>query len=291
MNKRYLMLLVVPGILLASLVYSQEILEPPLHRLQENFLDRHATMIGLNCSACHTCLNPSFNEPCLKFEPHFFQDHGMKITSENQPPELVIIDKLEDKYGAVKFKHRNHMHMAELVEDCAECHHYIPPDIKKRECRDCHEASYVRDKLETISLNGIYHRKCLGCHVEWGKSTNCELCHVSKDRQQAEELGKELPQYRKIKRIESKLFVTRYFYGPFVFFDHKFHTEQKKRHCPECHVKQPCITCHYQDQQPVGLSPMARSGVHGTCRLCHDVMSQDSCTKCHSDKEKTTMTD
>ncbi len=252
---------------------------------QQNFLDRHATMVGLNCSACHDCINPSFKEPCLKLGPHFFHDHGIKIEQTKMPPEEVKLNKIEKLYNPVTFKHRKHMHMAELIEDCAECHHYIPPDLPKRGCEDCHITSYVREKLETISLNGIYHRKCLGCHIEWSKSTNCELCHVSKDHQQAEELGKELPKYRKIERIQSKLFVTRYFYGPFVLFDHKFHTEEKKLHCPDCHNKQPCVGCHYQNGKPTNIDIMARDGVHGTCRYCHDVMTRASCEKCHKAEE------
>ena len=106
MNIKYIIIMVGTVMLLSSVAVGQAILEPPLHRLQENFLDRHATMIGLNCSACHTCLNPTFNEPCLKFEPDFFHDHGLKLKQDELPPELVVIDHLEELYGPVKFKHR-----------------------------------------------------------------------------------------------------------------------------------------------------------------------------------------
>lgn len=250
---------------------------------QRKFLDEHATMKDLNCSACHDCLNPSLKDPCLKLGPHFFLEEGHKLAERDLPPEFVIIDKLEDLYGPVKFKHRQHMHMAERIEDCAECHHYIPPDFPKRTCESCHHESVFRDKLETISLNGVYHRKCLGCHVEWSKTTNCEICHEAKHEEHSEKLSKLIPDIIDAKRPDEKVYVTKMFTGPYVTFSHKKHADNPKIKCANCHVQQPCIVCHYQNEKITTISGFARSGVHGTCRLCHDVFAQENCGECHKE--------
>lgn len=253
---------------------------------QSKFMDTHATMKDLNCSACHDCINPSHKNPCLKFAHHFFIEEGKKLKADEFPPELLVINGLEDLYGPVKFQHKKHMHMAERIEDCAECHHYIPPDLPKKKCKECHSANVYRDRLDMISLNGVYHRECLSCHVEWGGSSNCEVCHKSKLEDHSERLSKLIPKIRKAVRPDEKLFVNRMFTGPFVVFNHKKHADDKRNICADCHVKQPCITCHYQDKKPDYVHAMARSGVHGTCRLCHDVQSKGSCEKCHQVSEK-----
>jgi hypothetical protein len=251
---------------------------------ERSFIDRHVTMKGLNCSACHECLNPSLTEPCLKLGPHFFQEEGIKLRGD-EVPKKIIINKIENLYGPVKYNHGQHMHMAERIEDCAECHHYIPPDLPKKSCDMCHPIGLSEQKLGVLSFNAVLHRKCLGCHLEWGKSTNCEHCHVSKNRDEAEKLGQVLPTYRKTQRPEKFLFATRYFSGPYVQFSHERHATNKNIKCTDCHVKQPCIVCHYQEKQPKELSVLARIGVHGTCRLCHEVESKDSCNRCHSATE------
>jgi len=266
----FLIIILILGIVVA--INAQEV----------KFMDTHATMKELNCAACHDCINPSHENPCLKFGPHFFIAEGKKLSSDQFPPELLTIDGIEELYGPVKFKHKNHMHMAERIEDCAECHHYIPPDLPKRKCQECHSANMIRDRLDMISLNGVYHRECLGCHVEWGESSNCELCHVSKRKDHSEKLAKLIPKYREVKRPDQKIFVNRMFTGPFVNFPHKFHADNKKIVCADCHVKEPCAACHYQNEKAATLNVLARPGVHGTCRLCHDVQSKGSCIKCHT---------
>lgn len=243
----------------------------------------HALIKELNCQACHSCVNPSLADPCLRFGPHLFFEHGKKLMPEQLPPELVIINNIEEKYESVHFKHRKHMHMAQRMEDCAECHHYWPPDLPKQKCRTCHNPNTVRHDLDMISLNGAYHRKCLGCHVEWGKSTNCEVCHASKNKEHSEKMAKALSKFRVMERPNFKLYLTLYFTGPVVNFNHQKHADMTNVACADCHVKQPCTTCHYQGERPATMNPLAREGVHGTCRLCHDVMTQGTCEKCHKE--------
>lgn len=252
---------------------------------EQKFLDAHATMKGLNCQACHDCLNPSLKDPCLKLGPHFFLEEGIKLTEDDLPPELVIIDKLEEHYGPAEFKHRKHMHMAERIEDCAECHHYIPPDYPKRTCDTCHNPNVFREKLETVSLNGVYHRECLGCHVEWSKTTNCEICHKAKIEEHSEKLAKLIPTIIDAKRPDKLFYVTSMFTGPYVTFSHTEHSNNKKLKCADCHVKQPCIACHYQNEKVETISVLERHGVHGTCRLCHDVFAKEQCGTCHKNTQ------
>ncbi|MBD3289869.1 hypothetical protein GF337_13770 [candidate division KSB1 bacterium] len=274
-NKLIIMLFIIILVMAVS-IWAQD----------QNFLDEHATMKGLNCQACHDCLNPSLQDPCLKLGPHFFLEEGIKLSQEDLPPEVVVIDQLEEHYGPVKFKHRKHMHMAERIEDCAECHHYIPPDYPKRKCDTCHNPDVFRDKLETISLNGVYHRKCLGCHVEWSKTTNCEICHEAKIKEHSEKLAKLIPTIIEAKRPDKLFFVTSMFTGPYVTFSHTKHSNHKKLKCADCHVKQPCIACHYQNEKVAEISPLARHGVHGTCRQCHDVFAKEQCGTCHKETQE-----
>lgn len=245
------------------------------------FTPSHALSKELNCAACHECINPTEDSPCLRLGPHLFFDQGKELLPEQLPPDTVIINTVEGLYDAVVFQHRDHMHMAERIEDCAECHHYHPPDKPKLRCGECHNPNTIRHDLDMISLNGAYHRKCLSCHVEWGKTTNCEVCHAAKDPEHSKKLAQHLSKFREVKQPNIKVFQTRYFIGPKVNFPHDFHTKQKNVKCADCHIKQPCVACHYQEERPSWINPLARTGVHGTCRLCHDVMTQGACDKCH----------
>jgi len=248
----------------------------------------HSTIKGLNCSACHECTTPSSDNPCLKLGAQFFLGEGERLIPAKFPPEFVVINTLEEKYEPVKFPHKKHLHMADNTLDCTECHHYTPVGrAENPPCKECHNPDEFREDLEQVGLNAAYHRRCLSCHVEWSKNTNCELCHASKDPETADKLAKLLPQFREAKEPEKKVFVNRMFTGPYVTFFHTFHSKKKNVYCADCHEKWTCITCHYQGEfAPTSVDVVTGTGVHGTCRLCHETIGLGTCEKCHETEEK-----
>jgi len=249
----------------------------------------HSTMQGLICSACHECDKPSSENTCLKLGPEYFFGEGEKLNDKNNPPETVIINRIEEKYNAVKFPHRKHIHMAEKTGECAECHHYTPPGrAKNPPCSECHDPMEIREDLNQVGLLGAYHRKCLTCHVEWSKTTVCEVCHEPKDEKIVQRSAEKIPEFREVKEPEKKVYAARYTHGPIVTFFHKYHSDKQKLACADCHVKQPCVVCHYQgEEMPASFDVTVRHGVHGTCSLCHETLGKDVCTKCHLKEEQT----
>lgn len=257
----------------------------------------HAKIKGLNCSACHQCSLPTRENPCLNLSAAIFLGEGERLTPQKMPPEFVMIGWLEDEYEAVKFPHRKHAHMLETNFDCTECHHFAPPTPKNPPCKDCHNPLEYREDIEQVGLKAAYHRRCLTCHVQWSQSTNCEICHVSKDKEVAQKLAAFIPKFKKSKQPEEKLiYVTRMFTGPYVTFSHADHTNKKNVYCADCHNKWECIGCHYQSEKPPAtVAIVTGTGVHGPCRLCHatigkDEQGNDVCVKCHTIQEKQTVT-
>jgi hypothetical protein len=250
--------------------------------------ESHSRIKGLNCSACHECAIPSKEVPCLKLGAQFFLGKGEKLTPQKLPPDTVIIDVLEDLYGPTKFPHKKHLHMAATTFDCSECHHYAPPSNNNPACKDCHSPYEMRPDLELVGLKAAYHRRCLTCHAQWSNNTNCELCHVSKDKEVAVKMGKLLPTFKEMKEPEKKVFLNRMFTGPYVTFFHQEHSKKKNVNCADCHKKWDCITCHYQGEEvPVTANVLLGTGVHGKCRLCHETIGKKkACNKCHVNEER-----
>lgn len=281
MVKKILILMLISTFLL--LVAMQALAQRPIKS--------HSTMKGLNCSACHECMVPNKDNPCLKLSAQFLLGEGEKLTEQKLPPEFVIIKTLEDEYHPVKYPHRKHSHMSDNTLDCKECHHYTPAgQVKNPPCADCHNKYEYPVDMKQVGLNAAYHRRCLGCHVEWSNNTNCEVCHKSKNTEIAEKLAKTMPQFRKATRPEQKVFVTRMFTGPYVTFSHKAHTERKNVNCADCHQKWECVSCHYQGETaPATVQIVTGKGVHGACRLCHETMGKEACVKCHTSEEKQNM--
>jgi hypothetical protein len=245
----------------------------------------HSTIKSLNCSNCHACVTPSQENPCLELTD-FLLGKGEPLTPYLMPPDYVYIEELENLYEPVEFNHKAHLHTAETTFDCADCHHYSPLD-EKPPCKECHSPNNAGDDPGQVSLNAAYHRRCLTCHAEWSKNTNCELCHTSKNAEVAEKLGELIPEFRKAQTPEKKVYVNRLFTGPYVTFFHDYHVKQDNVYCADCHVKTACVSCHYQGEQaPKKVALIKGSGVHEPCRLCHDVISQGTCIKCHKDSEQ-----
>jgi len=241
----------------------------------------HSSNTGLNCSFCHECLQPSKQEPCLKLNPKMLIGEGRKLFTNELPPDTLLIDYLEDKYGLVKFPHKQHVHMAEKSTFCVDCHHFLSPGMQKQKCGECHKEDVPwKEDLAMISLSAAYHRKCLTCHVEWSKTTNCEVCHRAKDPRLASESGK-IPKFREVKEPEKTVYLTRYFSGPFVYFSHKDHIKRKNVLCVDCHQPSPCIACHYQDEKPKTITAEMKTGVHDPCSLCHQTINTTTCNECH----------
>jgi len=251
--------------------------------------ESHSLIKGLNCKACHECAIPTKENPCLKLDAKVFLGEGKKLTPRMQPPDTVVIDVLEDLYGPTKFPHKKHLHMASTTFDCAECHHYTPPNVNSPvPCKDCHSPYEMRQDIELVGLKAAYHRRCLTCHAQWSNNTNCELCHVSKDKEVAEKMGKLLPTFKETKSPEKKVFLNRMFTGPYVTFFHKEHVDKKNVNCADCHKKWDCVTCHYQtEQMPATAEALHGAGVHGKCRLCHETIGKPKvCKKCHVNEER-----
>jgi len=107
---------------------------------------------------------------------------GITLAYPRNTPEIIMIDILSKRYGPVAFSHRSH---AEMVGDCASCHHHSKKGSTPA-CGECHELisvyHYTGAQGETrIGLKGAYHRQCLGCHKEMGSGpVGCTDCHKKK---------------------------------------------------------------------------------------------------------------
>ena len=92
-----------------------------------------------------------------------------------------IIKKQEDRYGPVRFMHAKH---AQLVRDCAVCHHYRPEDPAGTEinrCSACHQEAFDLRVSDRTGLKAAYHLQCMDCHREMAKGPlSCTGCHDKK---------------------------------------------------------------------------------------------------------------
>ncbi|MFZ5569677.1 MAG: tetrathionate reductase family octaheme c-type cytochrome [Thermodesulfobacteriota bacterium] len=89
-----------------------------------------------------------------------------------------IINKRENHYEPVRFMHAKH---ANLLKDCAVCHHYRPTDPAAAEttrCSACHQESFRTDHPERIGLKAAYHIQCIQCHRQMNRGpSDCSGCH------------------------------------------------------------------------------------------------------------------
>ena len=249
---------------------------------------QHAVMKDLKCIVCHECINPTKENPCLKLGRSYFKMTDQKVPLQKLPPDSVIIYKLEEEYGPVKFTHKNHLHMGDTYGDCAECHHHSSLDNPFPPCNECHGHDVVLADLAQVDMKGAYHRKCLGCHVEWSKKTDCEICH-HKNGDSKKQPVRSRPAFRIPKKPDDLFYKSRYHEAPYVKFSHDEHSSKVQLACVDCHAKRNCVACHYQDvEHPTLVNKLVRDGVHGTCMYCHDVSSKESCVKCHKNEIEST---
>ena len=248
---------------------------------QQKKVNIPAAMAKLNCQDCHACKNPTVSNPCLRMCPRHWKgkDIGHKLTVE-RGPHVVFLKELENLYAPVKFDHKSHAYWSDMSGGCITCHHYTPTDVSHPSCSECHGPNAVRENIEP-SLKGAYHQQCMGCHMEWSKDTNCEVCHALKVKKPSSVSAPAIPSYRPAKKPDKNIYKTDYDDAPFVTFFHNNHSEIYGFTCTDCHQDQSCVVCHYQTEKPV-----SDEDVHGKCSTCHDVDDDNNCSKCHSKTEK-----
>ncbi len=258
-----------------------------LAQAQEKKVNLPHSTTELACEECHACKNPTAANPCLKICPRHWKgkEVGRSLTAK-QGPEVIILKELEKLYEPVTFMHQAHAYWADLNEGCVTCHHYTPTATSHPPCRECHGPKAIRENIEP-NLKGAYHRQCMGCHMNWANDTVCEVCHSLKTEKQKEKSMAVAPvPYRPAKTPEKIVYETSLQEGPFVTFFHENHSDMYGLSCKDCHAKQECIACHYQKEKPTSMGGIFKADKHGNCSICHDVMGQGSCEKCHSKVQK-----
>ena len=247
---------------------------------------------NLNCKTCHNCEYPTKADPCLTYCPR----EGM-ITVNHTPdecPEVITLDEMSTRFGAVVFSHKLHAQMSEMSNGCQGCHHFntTGPVLA---CRKCHEQSRIRENIKKIDLKGAYHRQCMNCHRQWSHTTDCNSCHLPKTK----DVGIRIQE--KVRKITGKehpstvlpnkrIFETVYNKGKLVTFYHEDHIKLFNISCNSCHRDENCIKCHDYDNKLTHsiLENQKKQKVHFTLdehhKLCQSCHKQNDCKKCHSDK-------
>ena len=233
------------------------------------------------CAHCHLCEAPTPEEPCLKEYacPRHLDTDMSKV---DHVPETAVLDQLEDLYVPVYFTHGKHARMAAINGGCATCHHYTPPNMPHPACRECHPASANKEDVEQPGLKGAYHRQCLGCHVEWDKSTDCEICHAKKAGGALHGEATTFcttPHHNPVNMKDTIIFETEYDDGDKVPFHHNNHVHRYGGECAYCHQDQSCSQCHVHgaDSHPMGTPDNV--DLHDICYQCHD--EERGCEQCH----------
>lgn len=245
--------------------------------------------LNINCKTCHTCDVPTKSDPCLVICP---RDKIVSVYQKpEQTPEMIVLDQISDRYGAVYFSHKIHAQMSTMSGGCENCHHHNTsgPILK---CNSCHETSRKRDDVSVPDLKGAFHRQCMDCHREWSHETGCNSCHtLKKDLKNTKEenlqkkfAGKDHPVILEPTKI---VFETNYEKGKLVTFFHNDHTKKFGISCIRCHKQESCTKCH--DSNKNSNTEVKNIKVtktlaehHQKCFSCHE---NDNCTTCHLTKE------
>jgi len=234
------------------------------------------------CRTCHTCENPTKFNPCLMQCAR----HGAQFTSTQSfeaGPEIVIIDKLMNRYKSVIFSHELHASMSEMNGGCTLCHHYSEKSGEIPACSKCHKEKADFTNLNEPSLKGAYHRQCLGCHKEWNHENACQFCHeeiglvgdIGINDDKTDIVGVPHPL---IVAEKTYNYQTSYQKEPIVTFHHTDHVELFGLKCTDCHKGDSCYRCHDTAKQERKTFKHVE-----TCGKCH---TETNCKFCHSDKER-----
>ncbi len=260
---------------------------------QNNQSGNHS-LLNINCKTCHNCEVPKKEAPCLKTCP---RDNLITINrSPEKGPEVVVLNKLEDRYVPVIFSHKIHAQMSEMSGGCEVCHHYntLGPILP---CSYCHKTDRKTSAIDRPDLKGALHRQCMNCHRQWSHSIDCQSCHVEKKPEmdiawQAQIGSLRGKSHPKVETPGKIVYKTNYDKGRLVTFYHNEHTEIFKLDCISCHKNENCIKCH--DVRKTTVSEAMALDVpvtadekldlkHKVCNSCHQ---NDDCNICHSDKPK-----
>lgn len=248
--------------------------------------------LDFNCKTCHQCEVPTKDDPCLIACPRF------SMTKEYPSPDsvtnVIVIDKLEEKYTPVIFTHKLHAQMSEMTGDCLGCHHYntLGPILS---CNDCHPQNRKREIVRLPDLKGAYHQKCLNCHRQWSRRTECTSCHQEKDKIKSltvVEPELKTKSHPPVKVPTKIIYQTAFDKGNLVTFYHNDHSKQFGLDCVSCHKNENCIRCHDIEKTgnikngfydtPVKVT-FPEEERHKRCFNCH---REDKCTLCHNKVEK-----
>jgi hypothetical protein len=234
-----------------------------------------------SCTDCHSCKNPTAENPCLIVCPR------PRVTKRDldKGPNEILLNELENEYDPVIFKHRRHATMSGMSGECADCHHFSEGG-RIGSCKDCHPLTEVTD-MKQPSLKGAYHRQCMKCHQEWSGVTSCEMCHTKKatvGEPSSLNTGSDIPTKRFFPPMEApdkKVWQSTYKGGTVVTFFHNNHATKYGIDCALCHHAEGCGSCHRKGTttQQVRHSEEA---LHGICNSCHAEMS---CEQCHLAEE------
>ncbi|RKY97686.1 MAG: hypothetical protein DRQ13_04405 [Ignavibacteriae bacterium] len=276
MKKLFNLLLLVT--FLTSIIYSQVKDHPQL---------------DINCKTCHACEVPTMDDPCLLACPRFSMIK--EYPSPEVGPDVIVIDKLEERYTPVIFTHKLHAQMSEMTGGCLGCHHYntLGPILS---CYECHSEDRKREEVRVPDLKAAYHQQCLSCHRQWSRKTECISCHQEKGEGESLDLTEVtselmMKSHPQVKVPTKIVYQTNYEKGKLVTFFHNDHAIQFQLECVSCHKNENCIRCHDAEKTIIGKTGHYDSPIkvniseddrHKRCFSCHE---KDKCSSCHKTKE------
>ncbi|PKL90342.1 MAG: hypothetical protein CVV23_00365 [Ignavibacteriae bacterium HGW-Ignavibacteriae-2] len=241
--------------------------------------------IKVDCSFCHSCENPTKNEPCIKDCPR----HTM-ITVHHSPSEgpleikIDILKKEKDLYSPVIFSHRAHSEMSQMGGGCSMCHHYNPPG-RVVACKECHDVNRQRADLRKPDLNGAYHRQCIDCHKLWSDDKGCTYCHAKNSDSGKNKITKTVPKKDRIHpeviAPNKVVYNAKSGKNKFVTFYHNDHTNLFSLECKDCHKDESCVKCHAKEKI-IKKQNKTLNQKHQLCSSCHDTAK--NCNNCHMEK-------
>jgi len=233
------------------------------------------------CSRCHTCSSPTPENPCLPVCARYGIEAllAKERTALPDLDEIIVINELQNIYEPVNFTHQAHAMMSLMGKGCTSCHHHTPPGRDHPPCKECHDSVANKEHLKIQSLKAAYHQQCLTCHVEWGGTKNCDVCHPMKGSKAAEDVKKTGKTYDFPKRKPSDTitFMTKYEgKSNKVTFNHKEHNQDFGFDCSNCHSSYTCNACH--NPKTYGTKPIKTKPSYSSCSACHPM---DHCGLCH----------
>lgn len=97
------------------------------------------------------------------------------FASDSSTPEVIVIDKIQEKKPPVKFEHWKHQDRVD--QKCEVCHHTRKGDEKPQACSECHGKSE-----DAPDFKKAMHNACRECHKKekaagQNPPTKCSGCH------------------------------------------------------------------------------------------------------------------